>query len=70
LKLNSDEVNSTFTIPLDWLAKKEHHFVKSRIYQGKEIPVIYFDLYDGYQLWGVSAEMTLTLLSALGMILN
>jgi 8-oxo-dGTP pyrophosphatase MutT (NUDIX family) len=68
LKLNSDEVNSTFMIPLDWLAKKEHHTVKNRIFEGKEIPVIYFDLYEGYQLWGVSAEMTLILLSAIGMV--
>ena len=70
LKLNPDEVNSTFMIPLDWLAKKEHYTVKNRNFQGKDIPVIYFDLYEGQQLWGVSAEMTLALLSAIEMVVN
>jgi 8-oxo-dGTP pyrophosphatase MutT (NUDIX family) len=70
LKLNPDEVNSTFMIPLDWLAKKEHHTVKNRNFQGKDIPVIYFDLYEGQQLWGVSAEMTLALLSAIEMVVK
>lgn len=70
LKLNSDEVNSTFMIPLDWLAKKEHLTIKYRNFQGKDIPVIYFDLYKGQQLWGVSAEMTLALLSAIEMVVK
>jgi 8-oxo-dGTP pyrophosphatase MutT (NUDIX family) len=67
LKVNSNEVESAFIVPLDWLADPEHHTIKYRTYAGREIPVIYFDHYDGYQLWGASAEMTLALLSALNL---
>jgi len=66
LKINSKEVNSIFIVPLQWLVDKNHHTVAFRSYEGKNIPVVYFDLYKGQQLWGVSAEMTLALLSALG----
>jgi hypothetical protein len=39
--------------------------VRYRNYAGREIPVIFFDLYRGYQLWGASAEMTVAFLEAL-----
>lgn len=64
LSINTDEVESAFVVPLDWLADPRHHTIKYRSYAGREIPVIYFDQYNGYQLWGASAEMTLALLSA------
>jgi len=65
LNFNSNEVESAFIVPLVWLADPVHHTIKYRTYAGREIPVIYFDQYDGYQLWGASAEMTLALLSVL-----
>lgn len=68
LSVNTDEVESTFVVPLDWLADPRHHTIKYRSHAGREIPVIYFDHYDGYQLWGASAEMTLALLSAFELI--
>jgi 8-oxo-dGTP pyrophosphatase MutT (NUDIX family) len=67
LKINSNEVESAFIVPLDWLVDPLNRTVKYRTYAGREIPVIYFDHYDGYQLWGASAEMTLALLSALNL---
>jgi len=65
LTVNTDEVESAFVVPLDWLADPQHRTIKYRSYAGREIPVIFFDLYQDYQLWGASAEMTLALLSAL-----
>ncbi len=65
LDLSSDEVSSVFTVPLAWLANPENRRVQFRNYAGREIPVIYFERFEGQQLWGASAEMTLALLSAL-----
>ena len=65
LIVNSDEVESVFTIPLQWLADSDHREVRFRSYAGREIPVIFFELYEGHQLWGASAEMTVSLLEAL-----
>lgn len=67
LKISKDEVDSTFTISLNWLADPQNRYIKMRTYAGQEIPVIYFNRYNGYQLWGASAEMALTLFSALNM---
>jgi 8-oxo-dGTP pyrophosphatase MutT (NUDIX family) len=68
LKVNHDEVENVFTIPLCWLADPDHRVTRYRSYAGREIPVIFFDLYQGYQLWGASAEMTVTLLDALKLL--
>ena len=68
LEINSNEVESAFIVPLNWLADPDHRTIQYRSYAGREIPVIFFDHYDGYQLWGASAEMTLALLSALKII--
>ena len=67
LEINLDEVESAFIVPLNWLADPDHRTIHYRSYAGREIPVIFFDQFDGYQLWGASAEMTLALLSALGL---
>jgi 8-oxo-dGTP pyrophosphatase MutT (NUDIX family) len=68
LEINHDEVATAFIIPLDWLADSDHRTIQYRTYQGGEIPVIFFDNYDGQQLWGASAEMTLILLDALQLL--
>ena len=67
LKLNPEEVDSAFIVPLNWLANPAHRSIQYRSYAGREFPVIFFDTYEGHQLWGASAEMTLVLLSALGL---
>jgi 8-oxo-dGTP pyrophosphatase MutT (NUDIX family) len=67
LVINSDEVESAFIVPLNWLADPDHRTIQYRSYAGREIPVIFFDHFEGYQLWGASAEMTLALLSALNL---
>ncbi len=65
LVINTDEVESAFIIPMDWLIDPIHRTVQYRNYAGREIPVIYFDHFEGHQLWGASAEMTIALLEAL-----
>ena len=67
LEISNDEVHSVFIIPLHWLANPRNRTIQFRSYAGREFPVIFFEPYDGYQLWGASAEMTLALLSALGL---
>jgi len=67
LQLNPDEVDSAFIVPLNWLINPKHRTIQYRSYTGREFPVIFFDHYEGHQLWGASAEMTLVLLSALGL---
>ena len=63
-----DEVSRIFSIPLLWLANEANRAVRCREIQvlGQEVPVIYFQPYDGETLWGASARITLLLLEALG----
>ena len=68
LKINENEVKNVFIVPLDWLADPNHRTVRYRSYAGREFPVIFFDDYEGQQLWGASAEMTINLLIALGLV--
>jgi 8-oxo-dGTP pyrophosphatase MutT (NUDIX family) len=67
LEISMDEVHSVFSVPLLWLVDPHNRTIQFRSYAGREFPVIYFKPFDGYQLWGASAEMTLALLSALGL---
>lgn len=67
LDISRNEVKNAFKIPLDWLADPNNRKTEYRSYAGREIPVVLFDFYDGYQLWGASAEMTLALLSAVNL---
>jgi len=67
LTINQDEVERVFIVPLNWLADPNHRTIRYRSYAGREFPVIFFDDYEGQKLWGASAEMMMTLLSALGL---
>jgi len=67
LEISNAEVQSAFKVPLSWLANPKNHRSEYRSYAGREYPVVYFDHYDGHQLWGASAEMTLALLEALNL---
>lgn len=69
--LHLEEVSRIFTIPLGWLQRKENHELRDRIIflpdgQQKKIDVIFFKPYEDELLWGVSAEITLSLLNVLG----
>ncbi len=60
------EVARVFTIPLNWLANPGHHYIRQRrLTPDRSVPVVYFKEYDGEQLWGATARMTLSLVSLL-----
>ncbi|HNT25944.1 MAG TPA: CoA pyrophosphatase [Anaerolineales bacterium] len=69
IRLQPNEVSRVFTMPLHWLADPEHRKIQRRpipSMQGIEsLPVIYFNPYDGEVLWGISAEITVTLLKTI-----
>ena len=65
LTLQTSEVDRAFTMPLRWLADPANHEFRQHELKGKPVPVIYFREYDGELLWGATARMTLSLISAL-----
>jgi len=66
LKLDHQEVARAFSIPLKWLAEPDNHRIEIRQVDGyRPFPVVWFDRYDGEQLWGATARMTLSLISLL-----
>jgi len=66
LKLYEQEVSRVFTIPIDWLADAKHweERVEPRYMNHK---IIYYQLYDGELLWGISARITVILMKILGL---
>lgn len=68
--LAEDEVSRVFSIPLSWLAEESNFELRLRDLPLRHhpVPVIYFKTFEGEILWGVTAEITLSLLSALGLI--
>jgi 8-oxo-dGTP pyrophosphatase MutT (NUDIX family) len=64
-----EEVNRIFSVPLDWLADPAHRETRVRDLQvsGKQVPVIYYQPYDGETLWGASARIMLMFLESLGL---
>jgi 8-oxo-dGTP pyrophosphatase MutT (NUDIX family) len=69
-QIAQEEVSRVFTIPLEWLADPSNHEIKYRELPPPypPIPVIYFKLFDGELLWGISAEITLNFLESLQLI--
>ncbi len=69
-ELETEEVSRVFTIPLEWLADPSHHVIQTHALPNLEspVPVIYFDIYDGELLWGVSAEITLDFMESLHLV--
>lgn len=67
LRLDSREVAHAFSIPLAWLANKNHYEVKERRLQqhGLQVPVVYFSPFEGEQVWGATARMVLSLVETL-----
>jgi 8-oxo-dGTP pyrophosphatase MutT (NUDIX family) len=61
--LESSEVSRVFSIPLVWLADiGNRRTVMRNLPQLGDVPVTYFNEYDGEILWGASASFTLELL--------
>jgi 8-oxo-dGTP pyrophosphatase MutT (NUDIX family) len=66
-RLASEEVSRVFIIPLAWLADPQNWEERQRPLPPPYAPVsvIYFNLYDGELLWGISAALTLKFLRIL-----
>ena len=66
LELSADEVSRVFTIPIDWLKNPENW--EERLYSHPNGPsgsVIFYNLFDGELLWGISAKITVDLFTIL-----
>lgn len=62
--LETREVSRAFTMPLDWLADPAHSSEKPLFHLPllAALRVIYFEPYDGENLWGLTARFTLDFL--------
>lgn len=66
--METREVSRVFLIPLDWLADPKHWDERPRtLPDGRSENVIYYQIYDGEVVWGITAWITLTLLRAIRM---
>jgi 8-oxo-dGTP pyrophosphatase MutT (NUDIX family) len=73
IQLAKYEVSRAFIVPLAWLSDPSHHEVRQRTIpppyslqlHTDSFPVIYFQPYDQEILWGVSAEIVISLLRTL-----
>ena len=67
--LNPVEVTRVFTIPVEWLHRRENWEFRSFVRDGiiRE-NVIYYAEYDGEMLWGITAQLVHDLLEKLGMM--
>ena len=68
-QVSEKEVQRVFFVPLHWLAKPAHFEERPYLRQnGKVEPVIYYQLYDGEMVWGVTGRITVNFLKILGML--
>jgi len=78
IQLEREEVQRVFTIPLTWLAQPDNREIRQHTrllpQTGHEsggeresvtMPAIYFKKYDGELLWGVTAQIVVSLLDIL-----
>lgn len=70
-KPQDTEVGRIFSIPLRWLADKQHVELRDRVFKlpdrrnSMELKVVYYDRFDDELLWGATARMTISFLKAL-----
>ncbi len=65
LVLSRQEVEKTILIPLEWLNDPAHHEVKVWHAPGqpeKDLPVVFFDRFEGEILWGATARIVIDFL--------
>lgn len=65
LTLSTEEVEKTILIPIDWLADPKNHRAQtweSPFSPGSELPVIYFNEFEGEILWGVTGQIVVDFL--------
>ncbi len=63
-----NEVQKIFTIPLKWLASTDNRQVKPYQRKGGDIDqVIFYQPYEGEVVWGITAQITVNLLTVIGL---
>ncbi len=66
LKISEVEVVRAFTIPYKWLANARHYEVRQiDLGDNPNVPVIYFEEYEGELLWGISAQIVVNMIEIL-----
>lgn len=66
LRLNYDEVQSTFLIPINWLKNEENWYLQDLYLTPNEYrTVIHYKDYKGEHLWGITAKIVQIALSFL-----
>jgi 8-oxo-dGTP pyrophosphatase MutT (NUDIX family) len=63
-KVSGFEVARVFSVPLLWLADRNHYWEFS-FFRGSERSLIAYHPYDGEMLWGATARMTVNFLKAI-----
>jgi 8-oxo-dGTP pyrophosphatase MutT (NUDIX family) len=64
-RLNENEVERIFTVPLDWLADAGNRWEFS--FPGRHRSVIVYHPFDGELVWGATARMTVDFLRVIGL---
>lgn len=65
-RLSQDEVSRVFTVPLKWLADAANRQEKGvTLPDGRYENVVYFNSYDGEEVWGATARITLHFLKSI-----
>jgi len=69
LQINRTEVANAFGVPISWLSNPSNIEVKERKIQtsGLQIPVYFFQPFEGEIIWGATARITIQLLKILGL---
>jgi 8-oxo-dGTP pyrophosphatase MutT (NUDIX family) len=65
LKLSQEEVEKTLLIPLEWLsdpANRETRTWRSPAKPGRDLPVVFFNEFEGEILWGATARIVVDFL--------
>lgn len=69
LTLQALEVARAFTMPLDWLRRRENFTFRARRDMDRQSalhhPIIVFEPWDGETLWGATARMTVNFIKAI-----
>lgn len=71
LSLETGEVSRVFFIPYHWLSNPDNYERKTITLMGKTVEgVVFFQPYDGELLWGITAAITIDLISILSTTMN
>jgi len=69
MRLSVAEVDRAFTIPLQWMANRDHFEERPIVrFSGVMDKVVYYQEYDGEVVWGATGMMTRNFLQTLGLL--